>query len=165
MKIEARHLDRTHPIEIQEKKGRFEVKVGERVFSVRVLSREQDQWTLEMEGKIYQLLVRSYGSQTVVQWKNASFEIQLYSLRDVLARTTAALNIAGRVPIKAQMPGKVISVLVHENQPVEAGQGLVVIEAMKMQNEIKTPKKGKVVTRKVQDGGTVNAGDLLFEIE
>jgi biotin carboxyl carrier protein len=63
------------------------------------------------------------------------------------------------------MPGKVVRFLVGENSPVEAGQGVVVVEAMKMQNEIKSPKKGTVVKLAVAEGAAVNAGDVLAIVE
>jgi biotin carboxyl carrier protein len=59
------------------------------------------------------------------------------------------------------MPGKVIRVLVNAGDEVEAGQGLVVVEAMKMQNEIRSPKKGKVERLPVKEGQAVNAGEVL----
>jgi biotin carboxyl carrier protein len=62
------------------------------------------------------------------------------------------------------MPGKVIRVLVHEGDAVEIGQGLVVVEAMKMQNEMKALRAGHVVEVRVRDGNTVGAGDTLVVI-
>jgi len=72
---------------------------------------------------------------------------------------------AGRAQVAAPMPGKVVRVLVERGQAVEAGAGLVVVEAMKMQNELKSPKSGTVVELRVEAGATVNAGELLAVIE
>jgi len=63
------------------------------------------------------------------------------------------------------MPGKVVRVLVEAGQEVEAGTGLVVVEAMKMQNEMKSPRAGNVVSINVSAGDTVEAGTLLAVIE
>ena len=63
------------------------------------------------------------------------------------------------------MPGKIVRVLVEAGAQVEAGAGVVVVEAMKMQNEMKAPKAGTVVSIDVQEGATVNAGDVLAVIE
>jgi biotin carboxyl carrier protein len=63
--------------------------------------------------------------------------------------------------ILAPMPGKIVRVLVEPGGTVEAGQGVLVVEAMKMQNEIKSPKRGKVERINVSDGQTVNAGEVL----
>jgi len=63
------------------------------------------------------------------------------------------------------MPGKVVRILVREEAEVEAGQGIVVVEAMKMQNEIKSPKKGVVQKIVAAEGANVNAGDVLAVVE
>jgi biotin carboxyl carrier protein len=63
------------------------------------------------------------------------------------------------------MPGKVVRLLVAEGAEIEAGAGVVVVEAMKMQNEMKAPKSGKVVSLNASPGATVNAGDVLAIIE
>jgi biotin carboxyl carrier protein len=63
------------------------------------------------------------------------------------------------------MPGRIVRVLVAENSEVEAGQGIVVVEAMKMQNEIKSPKKGVVKKIAATTGAAVNPGDVLAVIE
>jgi biotin carboxyl carrier protein len=63
------------------------------------------------------------------------------------------------------MSGKVVRVLIREEQPVEAGQSILVVEAMKMQNEIKSPKKGMVRKIVAAEGANVNAGDVLAIVE
>jgi len=71
----------------------------------------------------------------------------------------------GRQNIVAFMPGKVVRVLVSPGDAVEAGQGLIVVEAMKMQNEMKALRAGRVVTVAAVAGATVNAGEILAIIE
>lgn len=71
----------------------------------------------------------------------------------------------GRQTICAPMPGKVVRVLVKEGDSVEAGAGLIVVEAMKMQNELKAPKAGIVMQLKVEAGATVAIGEMLAAIE
>ena len=70
----------------------------------------------------------------------------------------------GRQQIVAQMPGKVIRILVKAGDAVEAGQGVIVIEAMKMQNELKSPKKGVVERVIVKEGQNVSAGEILCSV-
>jgi biotin carboxyl carrier protein len=71
----------------------------------------------------------------------------------------------GRANIIAPMPGKVVRVLVEVNQEVEAGQGIAVVEAMKMQNDMKAPRAGRVASISVKPGDSVNAGAVLATIE
>jgi biotin carboxyl carrier protein len=71
----------------------------------------------------------------------------------------------GPQKIIAPMPGKVVRLMVAEKDEVESGQGILVVEAMKMQNEIKSPKKGSVQKILVAEGGNVNPGDTMAIIE
>jgi biotin carboxyl carrier protein len=67
--------------------------------------------------------------------------------------------------IEAVMPGRVVRLLVEEGQEVEAGQGVLVLEAMKMENEVAAPRAGTVSTVKVAQGETVETGQLLAVVE
>jgi biotin carboxyl carrier protein len=71
----------------------------------------------------------------------------------------------GAARIIAPMPGKIVRVLVEVGAQIEAGAGVVVVEAMKMQNEMKSPKAGTVSAVNVEVGATVNGGDVLAVIE
>lgn len=77
-------------------------------------------------------------------------------------RGTGAAEAEGRQQVLAPMPGKIVRVLVAEGAAVSAGQGLLVVEAMKMQNEVKSPKSGMVERVMVKEGQTVNAGEALL---
>jgi biotin carboxyl carrier protein len=90
--------------------------------------------------------------------------ISLADLRDRSNRRAKASG-NGPVEVRAQMPGKVIKVLVSPGANVEAGEGLVVVEAMKMQNEMKAPKSGRVVRIHAREGATVIAGEPLAVVE
>jgi biotin carboxyl carrier protein len=82
-----------------------------------------------------------------------------------LRRRHGAVEAEGRQSVVAPMPGKVIRLLAEAGQSVEANQGLVVVEAMKMQNEIRSPKAGKVVEMRVTPGQAVNSGQVLLVVE
>jgi len=80
-------------------------------------------------------------------------------------KKAGALEAEGRQQLIAPMPGKVIRLLVSAGDQVEAGQGILVIEAMKMQNELRSPKTGKLERLHAKEGQAVNAGDILAWIE
>ena len=71
----------------------------------------------------------------------------------------------GPLELRAQMPGKVIKILVAQGAAVQSGQGLIVVEAMKMQNEMKSPKDGVVSKIHAAEGATVAAGEILIVVE
>jgi len=80
-------------------------------------------------------------------------------------RKAAQQGHVGTVELRAPMPGKVVKVLASEGAEVQANQGILVMEAMKMQNEIKSPKQGVVKRIGVKEGAAVNAGDVLAVVE
>jgi biotin carboxyl carrier protein len=89
------------------------------------------------------------------------------SLRDPRDRVGkgGSVSAAGPVEIRAQMPGKVIKVLVEQGARVQVGQGVIIVEAMKMQNEMKSPKDGVIAKIHAAEGATVAAGETLMVIE
>ncbi len=77
----------------------------------------------------------------------------------------AGANADGAAEIKTAMPGKLVRILVEVGAEVKQGDGVLVVEAMKMQNEMKSPKDGIVKEIRFEEGATVNAGDVLAIIE
>jgi biotin carboxyl carrier protein len=90
---------------------------------------------------------------------------ELYDPRSFRGRKQGARSESGAQKLIAPMPGKVVRILTGENTEVQAGQGIIVVEAMKMQNEIKSPKNGTVQRLAVVEGAAVNAGDVLAIVE
>ena len=106
------------------------------------------------------------GDETVIASRAGSTRLTMVDAARRLARGAGKRReISGRVELKAAMPGRVISVLVSAGDEVAADQGVVVVEAMKMENEVKSPKAGKVVEVKVVAGQTVEKGGLMIVIE
>jgi biotin carboxyl carrier protein len=97
------------------------------------------------------LLLRAHGRE---------FQVEVIDPRSWRRGRGAGTELEGRQQLIAPMPGKIVRVLVSTGQQVTAGQGLLVIEAMKMQNEIRSPKSG-TVEKLSQEGQTVNAGEIL----
>lgn len=95
---------------------------------------------------------------------SAQFAFQLSDLRD-RRKGESAGSAAGPREVRSPMPGKIIKVLVNEGQTVETDDGLLVMEAMKMQNEAKAPKAGVVRRIAVVEGAAVAAGELLAVID
>ena len=94
----------------------------------------------------------------------ASVNVEVRDPRSLQSRSRAG-DAHGAKKLIASMPGKVVRVLVAQGAEVEAGAGIMVVEAMKMQNEVKSPKKGTVQRLLVDPGAAVNAGDVLAIVE
>lgn len=80
-------------------------------------------------------------------------------------RSTHAAGTQGRASLAAAMPGKIVRVLVAVGDEVVAGQGILVIEAMKMQNELKSPRAGRITSIEVKENESVTAGQLLATVD
>lgn len=98
---------------------------------------------------------------------SAATQRHVVSITDVRDRSDAGKHVgaSGPIEIRAQMPGKVIKLLVAPGAALEAGAGVIVVEAMKMQNEMKSPKAGVVSRIRVQEGDTVAAGEVMMVVE
>jgi acetyl/propionyl-CoA carboxylase alpha subunit len=103
------------------------------------------------------------GDGVVIGGRRYGFEVD--DPRSLQGRRGAGAGTEGPRPVKAPMPGRVVRVLVEAGDEVVEGQGCVVIEAMKMQNELKSPKAGRVVRIGVVVGDTVGSGDVLVVVE
>ncbi len=118
---------------------------------------------------VYSVLLdgRSYDARVengVVTVCGRRFEIEVTDPRR-WSRQSAGGAHGGMQNVAAPMPGKIVRVLVSVGDIVEAGQGIVVVEAMKMQNEMKAHRAGKVVRISAKEGATVAAGEVLATIE
>jgi biotin carboxyl carrier protein len=119
-----------------------------------------------LEGQSFEIHVAPAADGTLkLQSGPHEFVAEVVDPRAWRGRRHGAVEAEGRQPVNAPMPGKVIRLLVKAGDEVEAGQGLIVVEAMKMQNEIRSPKKGKVERLLAKEGQTVNAGDILAWVE
>jgi biotin carboxyl carrier protein len=96
---------------------------------------------------------------------SARYAVDVQDPRSLRTRRAAAGNEAGPQKLIAAMPGKIVRIIVKEKDEVKAGQPVIVMEAMKMQNEMKSPKDGRVQKILTSEGSTVNAGDTLAVIE
>jgi biotin carboxyl carrier protein len=92
------------------------------------------------------------------------FAVEVRDPRSLRGRARAG-DDHGPKKITAPMPGQVVRLLVREGDNVALGAGVAVVEAMKMQNEIKSPKKGTIQKILVSEGAAVNAGDVLAIVE
>jgi biotin carboxyl carrier protein len=121
-------------------------------------------YSILRDGHSYQARVAKRRDTYLVEVDGLSASVAIRDPRELTSRGTKGAG-SGRQSIAAPMPGKVVRVLVANGDHVEAGQGLVVVEAMKMQNEMKAPRAGIIVEVKAAPGATVTAGDILIVIE
>lgn len=138
---------------------RFEVdlrRVGAGSFSVLIGNRSFD-FDVTLDGE--EMVVASRAGA----WRVGIINERRRATRE--AEKRLGREVSGRVELKAMMPGRVVNVLVKPEDEVASGQGVLTVEAMKMENEIKTPKAGKVIEVRVTAGQTVEKGEVMAVIE
>jgi biotin carboxyl carrier protein len=121
--------------------------------------------SLQIAGKAYRCVLDEGAQGTVIHFAGTRIPYRVDDPRSLRSRRSRASGHDGPKPVTAPMPGRVVRILVHKGDEVQAQQGIVVIEAMKMQNELKSPKSGKVIDLRVQPGETVAAGEVLAIVE
>jgi biotin carboxyl carrier protein len=163
MKLETQIQGRPGSIEIKDSKFVYLRDDGQRVegeFSMSPL--EAGASSVLIGGRVYQIRPGATSSEVLVN--GSSIAIDLRDPRALRSQKGSA-SAHGRAEINAPMPGKVVRLLVAKGDTVEAGQGLVVVEAMKMQNEVTSPKTGRVAEVRTAAGSAVAAGEVLMVVE
>ncbi len=144
--------------------GQWQCTVGGSVFKVNVSSATAGTMSLLVDGRSLEIRSDVVGNESYVVVDGKRYCGTVRDPRQRQGRRALA-SIAGPAKLLAPMPGKIVTLLVSQGDEVEAGQGIMVIEAMKMQNELKSPKAGKVQKLPATEGGSVNTGDVLAIIE
>jgi biotin carboxyl carrier protein len=117
-------------------------------------------YSILLDGRSLEVTTEETSDGFLMRTNGREFQVEIIDPRSWRRRRGAGIELEGRQQLVAPMPGKIVRVLVAAGQQVSAGQGLLVIEAMKMQNEIRSPKSG-IVEKLAREGQTVNAGEIL----
>jgi biotin carboxyl carrier protein len=149
-------------IEILAKGDECRFRMGEAEHSATVEVPRPGVYSILMDGQSHDARVEEIGTATVVTLAGYRFEIQVRDPRRWSPKSASGAQ--GTATLTSPMPGKVVRVLIAAGDEVKAGQGILVVEAMKMQNEIKAPRAGKVVSLSAREGATVTAGEALATI-
>jgi len=164
MKWQARVGDRTHSVEIaREAGGIIAARVDGRPYRLSVSEPQARTWSiLDEQGRSVEAIVGVKQGRCRVRIGRAVFEV---ASAEVERTSTAGRNAGGREEVRSVMPGRVLRVLVTVGDTVQAGQGLAVLEAMKMENELASPRQGVVREIRTAPGRTVEAGETLVVLE
>lgn len=167
MELVVRSGGREERVEVTRSGAGYEVRLGERTVRVDHAPAGGVLASLVIDGRQAEVSVHHKGNGTYqVAARSAIHEVEVVDPLTWLAlQAHGSVAASGRQRVNAYMPGRVVAVLVEVGQEVEAGQGLVVLEAMKMENEIQAESSGTVARIRVQPGDAVEGGAVLVEIE
>jgi biotin carboxyl carrier protein len=154
--------EKTLVIELQRDGVAWRVTLDGRPVAVDAVEIAPNTLSILLNGQSFEVNVSSTpDGKLKLQTGSREFIAEAIDPRAWSGRRHGSVEAQGRQQIVAPMPGKVVRLLVKEGDRVEAGQGLLVVEAMKMQNEIRSPKGGTVERVLAKEGQAVNAGDVL----
>jgi len=165
VKFEAQTGGETIPVEIAGAEGRFTVAIGDERLAVDARETGEGIWSILLDGASHIADVTEQDGVYVVDVGGERYAILVEEETRYIIRTRGAQGgVLGQV-LKAPMPGKVTLIEVAVGQVVAPGDGLIVLEAMKMENEFKAQVAGTVKEIRVAAGQVVNPGDVLLVIE
>lgn len=168
MKLQAEIGGEKHEVEIAREGRSVTATVDGRRYELDVSEPEKDLYLVKNEGNVSQVFVSTKAnkdSEFGVTIRGRHLDVEIVDPKRLRSAGDNHDHMDGRAEIKTAMPGKVVRILVESGAEVAKGDGIIVVEAMKMQNELKSPKDGFVKEIRAAEGETVNAGDILVVIE
>jgi biotin carboxyl carrier protein len=138
------------------------VSVGDTTYDVWAEFIGQEEILLNIDGRIFNVIVRSNSLSHSVFVNGRLFRVEKRSALKILREERSRQK---KRDVKITMPGRVVQVMSNPGQEVQQGQPILVLEAMKMQNEIKSPQTGRLARVCFQAGDYVEAGSILFTVE
>jgi biotin carboxyl carrier protein len=154
-----------HRIELEKAGDGWVCRLDGQSVAIDAVIPRPDVLSLLVDGHSYEIKREKTASDLHMWVGSDRFTVELRDPRSLCSRQKSGGDETGPRKILAPMPGRVVRLLVAEKSEVEAGQGIVVVEAMKMQNEIKSPKRGVVQKIAAIPGAAVNPGDVLAIVE
>ncbi len=158
--IDGKH----YRLDLNRSDGAWSCRLDEKDFEVDPILARPDVLSLRIGTRAYEVKSERVANDLYVWVGSRRFAVEVRDPRSLRGRSRAG-DDEGPRKIVAPMPGKVVRLLASEGDEVEVGAAVAVVEAMKMQNEIKSPKKGRVQKILVGEGAAVNAGDVLVIVE
>lgn len=167
MNLVVRHGGRERKVSFERQGSRVRMDLEGRSVELDVRSLPGGVRSILVEGAHHDVTVRQLGNDRFEV--AGEFGTEVVEVLDTLTHLAASSHDAqvgsARESVSAYMPGRVVQVLIEEGDTVEAGAGVLVLEAMKMENEIQAERAGTVCKLLVAAGEAVEAGDPLYEIE
>ena len=162
MKIEIELYGKLRSVEMIHAGARTQWTVDGRALHADTLEVSPGVYSILIEGESFEaLVVPQRDSELLVTVASHAYTVSVHNPRKWKRNRGLGAEAEGPQQLRAPMPGKIILLLMKAGDTVEAGQGLVVMEAMTMQNEIRSPKSGKIERLLVIEGQTVNTGEVV----
>lgn len=156
---------KAYKVELSKAESGWRCRLDGREVPLDVIATRDGVFSLLLDGKSYEVKQENTATETNIVVGHERFNAAVRDPRSFRSRNRAGAAGEGVKKILAPMPGKIVRILAQVGAEVEAGQGVLVVEAMKMQNELKSPKKGILRKINASEGTPVEAGQVLAEVE
>ncbi len=165
MKLELEIESKTFSVDWEQKNDNITATIDGTSYELVIMSPSPNVYTLLLNNKVYELAIEPNPLTNTNQVKvvNQVITTKIVDHRQRGHKTDKVAS--GTQPISAPMPGRVVQVLKNVGDEVKSGEGVIIVEAMKMQNELGSPKNGIVTAIKVKPGQNVVSGEVLAIIE
>ena len=154
---------RSYRLNLRQSEGRWSCRLDGCEIEVDAVLARPNVLSLRLGNQAWEVKCERVGDDTHIWVGSQRFLAEVRDRRSLRSRTRAA-DDHGPKKLTAPMPGKVVRILLSQGAMVETGAGVLVVEAMKMQNEMKAPRAGKVLSLAAREGATVAAGEVLATI-
>lgn len=165
MNFKLKIAGRTRTLKVNSTGARLEFSLDGQGVAADVVEVEPNIFSVIFGGEVFEVRVEQSLQGARISVDGHEYLAELDDPRKRQCGAAGSSSAEGRQCVFAPMPGKVVRILVKPASTVTVGQGLLVVEAMKMQNEIKSPKDGRVEKINVREGQAVNGGEVLLTIE
>jgi len=160
-KIEAERAPQAEGPQRATNQSDWKIRIDSREILVDCVPVGSQSLSLVVNGKSCEARIERSQDGVRVLIHGRAYECSVRDPRSLRSRKSAGQHQSGEQKVTASMPGKVVRVLARAGDSIVAGQGILVIEAMKMQNEVRAPRDGTVKNLIVREGAAVNAGEVL----
>jgi biotin carboxyl carrier protein len=162
MQFKVSIAGKEHDLDLVLAENRWKCRLDGHSINIDVSQIASESLSILRDGKSYE--VRRI-AENVLAVGEQVYEFSIADPRSWRSRRESSTEMSGPQKLTASMPGKVVRLLTSAGTKVSTGQGIVVIEAMKMQNEIRAPREGTVRSILVREGQAVSAGEVVAIVE
>ncbi len=156
---------KNYRLELNQEEGRWKCILDGEPVEVDAVIARPNVMSIILGGQAFEVKRERTATDMHFWVKSARFAVEVRDPRSLRSRRAKGVGIEGPQKLLAPMPGKIVRIISEAGSEIEAGHGILVIEAMKMQNELKSPKKGIVRQVLVTEGTSVTAGEVLAIVE
>jgi biotin carboxyl carrier protein len=165
MELQLNIDQKIHKVEIDLKDGKYLVKLGDKQHQVDSQRISENCLSLLVDGKAYTIFIADDKTKRYISVQGEQFCVEEAKAETQTRSMADASTLRGIPTISSPMPGKIVKILVREKEKVRKNQSLVIVEAMKMENEIRSPNAGIVKKINFKEGDLVDAAEPIVELE